>query len=372
VSAFPEEPVAADQTKNTFRPAETPKPIAWLLLREHHAVPLLGLSPEELKRSREETIEHPTEALRHLSGLNAIVDSLGFDGDFGDYQNDHWPKLKARLEQMGCSKRVDLFARDTYRDLAFRASRRALADRYYLGPTPRPTHVFLGTIDHFERYTREELRNTNFSRQPPRVADGATFPELQAAVFANRHDLYGYWNFLGDQLVRPVTSPFVWQRYFTNEVDPAERAKAIEKAEAVVALFRRAIELGPKGWVELVPITERLLLLRGPEGIYDFVWKALREDAPPPSTQGKNLQDLPLFVRRRLFGNELTYFDTTVWAERDTHESELLYYRSGGRAGLHYPGSDELLRRYYESRQAQAVKWVSRSRCTLEDLTDLP
>lgn len=345
------------KTTNTHQPAETPKPIAWLLLREGHAVPIFGPSPEELKLSREATIESPNESLKHLSGLNAIVDSLGFKGDFGDYQHEHWPKLKALLEKNGCRKRVDLFSRNTYLDLGFRASRRAFADRYFLGPTPRPTQVFLGTIDHFERYTAEELSKTNFSGLPPSVPENAPFPVLRDEVFANRIALDSYWNFIGDQLIRPATSPFVQTLYFTNAANPVERERALEKASIVVSLFRRAIDMGPEGWVDILPVTDNLLVLRAPDGKYDFVWKALRMGAPPEQPAGANFEDLPQFVRRNLFGAWHLYFDKDVWEERDLHEAESLHYESGGLGGLYYPGTAEVLRRYYESKQPPPKSW---------------
>lgn len=331
-------------------------PIAWLLLRDGHSVPIAGLSPDDLKAARDATVERTGVPLKHTSGLNAIVHCLGFDGDFGDYQNDHWPKLKALLEKNGCTERIDIFDRGMYLDLAFHVSRRAFADRYYLGPSPRPTQVFLGTVDHFERYTPEELHKRNFSREPPRVPDDAPFPVVRDAVYANMSDLGPFWNFLGDQLVRPASRPFVQQLYFTMDADPSERARTLEKAKIVVALFRRAIEMSPEGWVDIVPVTDSLLLLRSADGKYDLVWRALREGPPPAQLTPDSLRDLPQFARRARFGNSLLYFDKAVWDERDTHEAELLHYRTGGKGGLHYPGPDELLRRYYESRQPEAPR----------------
>ncbi len=69
-------------------------PVGWLLLRDSHAVPLKGLSPDELKRSCRKAVQIPGLKLKHTTGLKAIVGALGFSGDFGTYTHEHWPRVQ--------------------------------------------------------------------------------------------------------------------------------------------------------------------------------------------------------------------------------------------------------------------------------------
>lgn len=122
--------------------------IGWLLLRDGHAVPLFGLKPEQLKRSCRRTLLMPDTHLGYRRRLNAIVDSLGFAGDYGDYKHRGWPRFAEFLAAHGCTDRRDLFA-DTARSVFFGIprlwgpNRRQLADRIQLGA--KPSRVFLGT-----------------------------------------------------------------------------------------------------------------------------------------------------------------------------------------------------------------------------------
>ena len=74
-----------------------PAPIAWLLLRDGHAVPITGLAPDDFKAARWRTVQAPETSLQHTQGLKAIVDCLGFHGDFGNYTREHWPQVQAFL-----------------------------------------------------------------------------------------------------------------------------------------------------------------------------------------------------------------------------------------------------------------------------------
>ena len=52
----------------------------------------------------------PEAELRHRRRLNAIVDTLGFTGDFGDYKHSCWPRFTEFLADHGCTVQCDLFA----------------------------------------------------------------------------------------------------------------------------------------------------------------------------------------------------------------------------------------------------------------------
>jgi len=127
-----------------------PAPIAWLLLRDGHAVPITGLAPDDLKAARQHAVQVPEAPLKHRQGLNAIVHSLGFSGDFGDYTHKHWPQIQDFLRDHRCGAWRNLFPSDDWSGAPFflgpalGPNRRKLADRVFVGKRPVPSRVFLG------------------------------------------------------------------------------------------------------------------------------------------------------------------------------------------------------------------------------------
>jgi hypothetical protein len=74
-----------NSVSDTLKSAE--RRLGFLFLRDGHAIPLCGISPEEIKQGAKHRVLHPdVDPLRHRQTLNAIVDRLGFRGDFGSYQ----------------------------------------------------------------------------------------------------------------------------------------------------------------------------------------------------------------------------------------------------------------------------------------------
>src|SRR5690554_660479 len=87
--------------------------LGFLLLRDGHAVPLSGISPDELKSGAKHLIPKPDEEpLRHRRCLDAIVDCLGFNGDFGTFKNEGWPQFEAFLRKNHCTDQTGLFPSD--------------------------------------------------------------------------------------------------------------------------------------------------------------------------------------------------------------------------------------------------------------------
>ena len=87
--------------------------LGFLLLRDGHAVPLAGISPEEIKDGARERVPHPdAEPLKHRRTLDAIIDRLGYRGDFGDFTRTGWPDFQEYLRKNGCTRRSGLFPSD--------------------------------------------------------------------------------------------------------------------------------------------------------------------------------------------------------------------------------------------------------------------
>jgi len=335
----------------------TRSPISWLLLRDGHAVPIFGLSPEELKESCRATIKHAGCELKHTSGLNAIVHCLGFDGDFGDYKTRHWKRVRHTLAEHGLREYGNLFKVPT-NDLTFQGmerQRRSLADRLFLGPKPMPRRVFTGYGHDWEAWDKL------FSEVGPGgdAANSGPVPtEPEAArkwIYRHRTDLYGNLNFFSDHLL-DLGEPgkFEAATYFLKDVSEAERRRVLANKRIVVEAFRQFIDQQQDGWLEIIPLTDNLALLKGPDGTYDLVWRNLRM-SPPPSIgySGRFMldpRDTPGFVWAEQDFTTWNYFRKGGWDEKERHEAEQFHYAQGGKAGEDYPGEEVILERLLQSR----------------------
>ena len=327
--------------------------IAYLLLRDGHTVPIAGLDPESIKRARKATLRYGNVPLKHTTGLNAIVDRLGFDGDFGTYRREHWPKLKAFLEKHGMRERVDLFARATRAHLGLRAfyeMRRALSDRLFASDYPQerlPTRAFTG-----HGYDWDELDKL-WDAGPPTFLHPRPQDILPEGVEETRKWLYRYTptclllhhSFMNDLLLDiPQPEPFIPKLYGDweeHDVTPAGTYHPDftvfrdEKTQAVMDVMRGFITRGDEGWIKIHRYNDNLAILEGVGGAYDLIWRNLRVKAPPTF-------DALRFGEERHF-NTWYYYQQERWKERDTHEAEHHLYRDGHRT---YPGTTRMLMEY--------------------------
>jgi hypothetical protein len=319
-------------------------PLGWLLLRDGHSVPVFGLSPEDLKESAHHAIMAPDVKLGHNRKLHAIVHQLGFDGDFGDYQRKHWPRIQALLDEHRCARQRDVLAPDEAAGIfAFGPlgpTRRQLADRAFLGNVPK--RMFTGYGVDWAAW--DEIAHRVPAGVPfPRDPDGLRFDpddnddRERAIAFAlsHRSKLYGQWGFLDDKLVAPVAEHVVDKTYWHGQSRPAERERHLKEVRAVVRAFRAIVDVDPEGWVDLLPLSSCVILLRAHDGSWDLVWKDLRETPPPKPDEVANRYglaefDLPLRLRGETDLAGKLYFRRDAWAEKEAYEAEQFYYDQGG------------------------------------------
>lgn len=331
--------------------------IAYLLLRDGHAVPIKGLSPTDLKLPRGAVIvREGFEELRRTSELNAIVDCLGFRGDWGDYQRTHWPQLQAFMERHGLVTYRNLFESGILALIgAMHRQRRALADRLFLGPEPRPTRVFTGMGIDWESW--EDKYFYTVQARGMVEEDCAYVPEdleeTRRWFYARRFqaDLV---NFVGDHLLDIGEDGEVVLMMYAESTMSAEEREIRERLSRKVAeVFRWYIQNCGQGWVDVLPYNDRLIFLKGPDGQYDFVWRDLRETPPPihygPDQNPRLLHplDVPSVHSDQLHFDAWNYYRRDAWAQKEAHEAETHYYAKGNSA-LGYPGAMVVLRGYLQ------------------------
>ena len=142
-------------------------------------------------------------------------------------------------------------------------------------------------------------------------------------------------NFVGDQLcaIDPV-GDYVIRIYSRDPEEPTPARDDPRNVGKVVDVMREVFADDRHAWVDVLPVTDRLWVLRGDAGLYDFVWADLREGPPPPATKVDRF-DIAAWK----------YFQHGVWLEKVEHEAELYWYANGGGHSV-YPGLDSVLQTY--------------------------
>ena len=347
--------------------------IAYLLLRDGHTVPIQGLDPESLKRARKATLQYGNIPLKHLTGLNAIVDCLGFDGDFGTYKREHWPKLSAFLERHGMRERVDLFVQRSEPYIGFNlfwGKRRALADRIFSSGYPQerlPTRAFTGYGFDWDEFGPLYAAGTPNPRMWKPAEPGVEFTwehreefyesqgqppvgmeETKQWLYSRTLTLNMQHSYMSNHLLevarREQDVPMLYGAWEETAITPPGKGHpdlTVYQDEETLEAFkvlRWYLMQRPEGWVTVHRYNDNLVIIEGPGGAYDLLWRNLRTKSPPTFESNK-------------FGEE-THFDTWYyyqqgrWKERDEHEANHHFYRAHKRD---YPGESRLLMEYFAS-----------------------
>lgn len=317
--------------------------LGYLPLRDGHAIPLRGISPADIKEGAKSRVLHPdVDPLKHRQTLNAIVDRLGFAGDFGTYQNKGWPEFQQFLQEHDCTNQVGVFPIDHGGciDLYFSKhggpTPRELADRIFFGPQEqRPGKVFLGYGVDWSAWD-----NGNGHQVPAAAIKSINaLPEVAAQLgkdlFARRFDLMEQWGFLDNKLVHGLLSTIVDKRYWELKYGPEDRAAQHAKTFAAVRAFRAVFDAQPEGWVDVLPYNNRLTVLRAHDGCWDLLWRDYREQEPPkPDNVADSyklaIADLPSRLMSESDLRRAIHFRQEFWDEYEAHKAEQAFYDRGG------------------------------------------
>lgn len=314
----------------------------YLLLRDGHAVPISGISPDELKVGAKHRVLHPEkEPIKHRRILNAIVSCLGFRGDFGTFHSEGWPKLQEFLKQHGCTHRAGVFSADHGGCIDLHFSKysgptpRQLADRIFEAPTPSPQRVFLGYGVDWAAWDQGNGIHVPAAAIASLNGDAGTARQCADDLFSRRHDLMAQWGFLDDKLIHGPVRNIVDKTYWSFGFDPKDRKAHLAKTTAAVLAFRAVFDPQPEGWVDILRYNDRLVILRGHDGGWDILWRNYREKEPPqPSQVGRSnhlaIEDLPSRLMTESDLQRRIHFRQEEWEEHEAHQAEQAFYDRGG------------------------------------------
>jgi hypothetical protein len=318
--------------------------LGYLLLRDGHAVPLRGISPEDIKAGAKHRVPNPdAEPLRHKQCLNAIVDRLGFRGDFGTFQNEGWLHFQSFLNRNRCTHRVGVFPVDHGGciDLYFSnlggPAPRQLADRIFEARDPKPERVFLGYGVNWPVWDCGNGIDVPAEAIASISSDVGTAPQRASHLFARRHDLLGQWGFLDDKLVCGPMRTIIDKSYWPLGCDTDEHKQSLASVAVAVNAFRGVFDHQPEGWVDVLAYNDRLVILRACDGGWDLLWRNYREKEPPKpalvsAAVQLDVEDIPSRLMTESNRRRAIHFRQGVWEEREAHEAEQAFYDRGGSA----------------------------------------
>ncbi|MGD9969466.1 MAG: hypothetical protein AB7S65_03355 [Sulfuricurvum sp.] len=252
---------------------------------------------------------------------------------------------------------------------------RSVADRFFFSDRPIPKAIFTGyhcDIDHEHFYNPSVV----FGKPAKSYAEVASKANVDLLIPHNHQLNYlgVFKNLLGDVFIRNHSDEddrYIATSYPKNGDKYATTNSMIEEAKELKNLLLQC----SKGWIEVIPFNDNLIFLKAPNGVYDFVFKHLRDsdfDDKSPYRPYLNHNRIPSvmnetydFARWLYFGrkeddSKKNAEDTrrSFWLEEVQHQVDIDFYESGGEI---HPGYEHLLKNYYEKRREYRYKRKSRT-----------
>lgn len=324
------------------RPTTAKLRLGYLVLRDGHAVPLSGISIEDIKAGAKYRFPNPdVNDLPHRRCLDAIVDSLGFSGDFGTFKNQGYPAFQKFLKRHGCTHRVGVFpidhggCIDLYFSDILGPQPRQLADRIFHSGIAMPSRVFLGYGVNWAAWD-----SGNGIHMPSKVAalmggEGELAFQLANELFECRHSLADQWGFMDDKLIDGPIKTVIDKVYWPFGSNEQERQDHLLKTTAAVRAFRAVFDRTDEGWVDVLKFNENLVVLRAHDGGWDLLWRNYRDKKPPEPVDLSNglslsIEDMPSRLMLESDRRRLIHFRKDAWEEKDSHDAEQAFYDRGG------------------------------------------
>ena len=356
------------------------QPQRYITTEKFHIVPLLGLTPDALKKSAK-ACDRDREKIGHNTLLNLLAKKLGVAGGFAGYQEEYQSKLVPFMEKHELKQWADLV---TPRSKCYPSGVpvsldvEQLADRFFVSCFPMPDKVFTGyDFDYGARYDDggwrfnhwplsygsafyNRLMHLKGALEEPdklidisgihgceRKSDSIPYAHLVVGGYLSR--LSDCFNLRGDLLVDPVhqsiSTPSV---YFPLSSSEEEKSRTKEADSLACKLFRREIENQDRGWVDVIQYNEHLVFLKGRDGQYDFVVKGMKKEKFNHQIYAPYLKafDVPRQMNDLYDFQRWYYFEFHGWREQSTHQAEKHFYKNGGEAGF-YPGQTIIWKDYF-------------------------
>ncbi|KDM68400.1 SUMF1/EgtB/PvdO family nonheme iron enzyme [Acidiphilium sp. JA12-A1] len=320
-------------------------------------VPIRGFSPDEIKGAAKisRTSQHSDGDLNigHNKAINQILKALGFVGDIAAFKVEYESRLNPFIERSGLVQRSGAMFEPASENF-FRLNRSQVAGRIFASDRTIPRRVFAGaevevwefleaarSLSDVKIGCRHQGHFGSLWNQP--------FEQRVAAAIDPQHPPFSYFiqtpatslevceiseffNLIGGQLMdfgsdgdAEISVATIYNQ--GRPLTPAEEQDHRAKGD----LLRRIVRQIDAGWIDILPYNDRLAFLRGPAGLYDFVFAHQREEEfirrPYASAMPQDRD-----VERTADENfkEWLYFSYQGWEEHDRRRAVMEFYRAGG------------------------------------------
>ncbi|MET2971227.1 hypothetical protein [Vibrio harveyi] len=156
------------------------------------------------------------------------------------------------------------------------------------------------------------------------------------------------YHLLGNALTNiPNTAAHI--KLYAQSTTPIEEATLdIDSQGYIQTLLAARFKESDAGWVNVLPYNDKLIFLSDGRGNFDFLVQNQRDTIFSHEVYGDNLKraDIPSFIEDYRF-ERWHYFEYEGNREWDSHCSEMYYYHNGGLM-QNYPGTQTILREYYQ------------------------
>lgn len=342
---------------------------------QYWSLKLAGLHQEHLKSAvdllRKHQLKHaqtPAEkrSLKSLSLLDSLARALGA-ASYTAWHEHEQPKILALLAEHGMTRPADLI-KWAYPPFCGALKARQVSDRLFNSGLPMPHRLFTGvgsnlfapsgygrldidaiagqTLYHDEQrleFCREHLEDVLLRATQMRSPIEFKHIDMTGRTLmlnAVSEHVDCAFNLLGDNLSMPVGATPTLTLYNASETELSYHTDIFE-------LFRQEIERSAAGWVDVVPVpgNDRLVLLKGADGAFDWV---VRDQRDVPLTSNPlypffDKDELPTAMDTSQI-EALRYFTPGQWQERLEHDAETRHYADGG-STWNWPGYEKLVER---------------------------
>lgn len=294
-----------------------------------------SLRPEDIKATVKKFGKLPDQSAKHTDILNFVAQSLGFSGGFADYPA-HFKELTGFLKMKGLCHLEDLVNNQFSNDFLFKATRQKVSDCLFLS-NKKVESIFTGYDYHWEKFLpffeqANLLISSNhlFSEEEWNRADSE--PSYSNLVLDTLFRAAGkdYLHYLKGNLVNfGKDEEFYNQTYFPWDYKHTELEKIKEnQRRRGFELFRKDTEKEKQGWVDVLKYNDRLAILVGKNGAFDFLVK-----------NEKDKGSMEFNVRR------FWPLDQDFWLESEMDKAEKEFYSNGGTVDF-YPSQEQVLTSY--------------------------
>ncbi|MDP8162070.1 hypothetical protein QJU89_04370 [Pasteurella skyensis] len=351
----------------------------WLPLKKFHILPIIGLSPDEIKYSAK-NVHKDREKISHTTLLNACVKALGFSGGFAEYQRSHYQKLRQFMKENQLIKHSDLVTISDNHLIDPLTSLQKISERLFYSNKALPEKIFTGYDFPYKTYS--DIFNLHFDKGICEIKTDLEIDSKQKddwflfnddnilidtinkikdapnskIVFDyseqfNRYHIdtsflkghsYGinksnpiHTEKLIDYVLGYLTSilyaynliddQFVYPQLDKNYIYTRGGFSSIDKYTRALNFFTLNSLALDKGWIEIIPYNDNLIFLKGKNGEYNFVFKNQRDKKFEHCSYYQpflKISDVPKFEDEYHF-KRWYYFEYQGFREKLIHQADV-------------------------------------------------